>query len=107
VTRPRLEVGRKRAFSFDAAGNPTQDMRGTTTYDYAVDNAGRNATLTFAGSLHVTYTYHAFQRLRVKAPADLCRAVRRSGTVRNSVCVAGIMGRMEIPSGLRQRTCYP
>ena len=55
-----------RAFSYDAAGNITQDLRGTTAYNYAVNNAGRIATLTIGTSLRATYTYDAFQRLRIK-----------------------------------------
>jgi RHS repeat-associated protein len=55
-----------RAFVYDAAGNATRDTRGTTAYNYAVNNAGRIRTLTIGTTLRTTYTYDAMQKLRVK-----------------------------------------
>jgi YD repeat-containing protein len=56
-----------RAFVYDAAGNATRDTRGTTAYNYAVNNAGRIRTLTIGTALRTTYTYDGMQKLRVKA----------------------------------------
>jgi RHS repeat-associated protein len=56
-----------RAFVYDAAGNATRDTRGTTAYNYAVNNAGRIKTLTIGTTLRTTYTYDGMQKLRVKA----------------------------------------
>jgi RHS repeat-associated protein len=56
-----------RAFIYDTAGNQTQDLRGTTAYNYAVNNAGRIKTLTIGATLKATWTYDGFQKLRVKA----------------------------------------
>jgi RHS repeat-associated protein len=55
-----------RAFTYDAAGNTTQDLRGATAYNYAVNNAGRIKTLTVGTTLKATWTYDGFQKLRVK-----------------------------------------
>jgi RHS repeat-associated protein len=56
-----------RAFTYDAAGNTTQDLRGATAYNYAVNNAGRIKTLTIGTTLRATWTYDGFQKLRIKA----------------------------------------
>ena len=56
-----------RAFAYDAAGNTVTDTRGTTAYNYAINSAGRIRTQSVGAALKSTYTYDAFQRLRVKA----------------------------------------
>jgi RHS repeat-associated protein len=55
-----------RAFTYDAAGNQIQDLRGSTAYNYAVNNAGRIKTLTIGTTLRATWTYDGFQKLRIK-----------------------------------------
>ena len=56
-----------RAFAYDAAGNTVTDTRGTSAYNYAINSAGRIRTMSVGAALKSTYTYDAFQRLRVKA----------------------------------------
>jgi YD repeat-containing protein len=55
-----------RAFTYDAAGNPTRDARSGVNTDYGYDNAGRLRTVTVAASLKATYTYDAFDRLAIR-----------------------------------------
>ena len=58
----------KRIFTYDAAGNVTQDYRNNTNaYNYTVNNAGRIKQLSLdTGTSLTTYLYDGFQRLRVK-----------------------------------------
>jgi hypothetical protein len=42
-------------------------LRGATSYNYAVNNAGRIKTLTIGTTLRATWTYDGFQKLRIKA----------------------------------------
>jgi RHS repeat-associated protein len=57
-----------RVFSYDAAGNVIQDLRGANAYNYAVNNAGRirQMSLNTGAALVANYTYDGFQKLRVK-----------------------------------------
>jgi RHS repeat-associated protein len=57
-----------RIFTYDAAGNVIQDLRGANTYNYAVNNAGRisQMSLNTGASVVANYTYDGFQKLRVK-----------------------------------------
>jgi RHS repeat-associated protein len=57
-----------RIFSYDAAGNVIQDLRGANAYNYAVNNAGRirQMSLNTGASVVANYTYDGFQKLRMK-----------------------------------------
>jgi RHS repeat-associated protein len=57
-----------RIFSYDAAGNVIQDLRGANAYNYAVNNAGRirQMSLNTGASVVANYTYDGFQKLRIK-----------------------------------------
>jgi RHS repeat-associated protein len=63
-----------RIFSYDAAGNVIQDLRGASTYNYAINDAGRIKWVTGAGT--ASYLYDGFQKLRYRA---------QGGTVTNYV----------------------
>jgi len=54
-----------RAFTYDAAGNPTRDTRSGVDTDYTYDDAGRLRTVTVAGSLKATHTYDGLERLAI------------------------------------------
>jgi YD repeat-containing protein len=53
-----------RIFSYDSAGNVIHDVRGVSTYNYAINDAGRIKWVTGAGT--ASYLYDSFQRLRYK-----------------------------------------
>jgi RHS repeat-associated protein len=57
-----------RIFTYDAAGNVLQDLRGANAYNYAVNNAGRirQMSLNTGASVVANYTYDGFQKLRIK-----------------------------------------
>lgn len=57
----------QRSFTYDTAGNITQDLRGATAYVYGINKAGRLSTLTVGGTARATYTYDAFGRLAIRA----------------------------------------
>jgi RHS repeat-associated protein len=54
-----------RIFSYDAAGNVIQDLRGPNAYNYAINDAGRIKWVTGAGT--ASYLYDGFQKLRYKS----------------------------------------
>jgi hypothetical protein len=77
-----------RIFSYDAAGNVIQDLRGANAYNYAVNNAGRIKWVT--GARTASYLYDGFQKLRYRAQGGAitkpclgrvrpyhCRAIRQ------------------------------
>ena len=57
-----------RNFTYDAAGNVVQDLRGANAYNYAVNNAGRirQMSLNTGTTVVANYTYDGFQKLRIK-----------------------------------------
>lgn len=59
-----------RTFTYDAAGNITDDGRGGTAVDYAYDAAGRLRTVTVDSLLRGTYTYDGMDRLAVRTTSN-------------------------------------
>jgi uncharacterized protein RhaS with RHS repeats len=57
-----------RIFTYDAAGNVIQDLRGANVLDYAVNNAGRirQMSLNTGTAVVANHTYDGFQKLRIK-----------------------------------------
>jgi hypothetical protein len=61
-----------RTFTHDASGNITGDNRGTTAgnFTHTINRAGRIATTLKGGVNQGTYTYDAFERLRIRVVAN-------------------------------------
>jgi YD repeat-containing protein len=61
-----------RIFTYDAAGNVIQDLRGANAYNYAVNNAGRirQMSLNTGAAVVANYTYDGFRKLRIKSGAS-------------------------------------
>ena len=63
-----------RSFTYDAAGSTTGDTRSGTAYTYTINDAGRIAQLTIAGSIKANYTYDAKNRLSVRQTLNMTPA---------------------------------
>ena len=63
-----------RAFVYDAAGNTTKDTRGSTAYNYAINDNGRISQLTIGTTVTANYTYDAKDRLSVRQTLNMSPA---------------------------------
>jgi RHS repeat-associated protein len=63
-----------RAFTYDAAGNTIKDTRGSTAYNYAINDAGRIAQLTIGTTVTANYIYDAKDRLSVRQTLNMSPA---------------------------------
>ncbi len=63
-----------RAFVYDAAGNTTKDTRGSTAYNYSINDAGRISQLTIGTTVTAKYTYDAKDRLSVRQTLNMSPA---------------------------------
>ncbi|WP_295557691.1 RHS repeat-associated core domain-containing protein [uncultured Hyphomicrobium sp.] len=67
-----VEIGGtpERTFTYDNAGNITQDSRSGTAYAYGYNNRNRLNTVTVAGSLKGTYTYDGLEQLAIRVTTN-------------------------------------
>jgi RHS repeat-associated protein len=59
-----------RSFTYDAAGNVTDDDRAGTVHHYRYNNRGRLDELTIGSTVAADYTYDALERMAIRAVAS-------------------------------------